>query len=161
MGHLWGHLLAGGAGVEWLFGYGFPHHDINLEDFRSRDQMWRQTTHALEFFRRYLPFAEMTSADELVKPSGTFCFAQPGQVYTVQWRGGEADLQLWLPDAKYTIQWFDPRPGGDLRSGSVAAVRGGSFVSLGKPPRNPDRDWIILIKLDGPAPSQITAPPAG
>jgi hypothetical protein len=36
---LWGNLLAGGAGVEWYFGYKHPHADLNLEDFRSRNKL--------------------------------------------------------------------------------------------------------------------------
>ncbi len=34
---LWGSLMAGGAGVEWYFGYRFAHNDLGLEDFRSRE----------------------------------------------------------------------------------------------------------------------------
>ena len=38
--HLWGNLMAGGAGVEWYFGYTFPHNDLNCENWRNRDHMW-------------------------------------------------------------------------------------------------------------------------
>ncbi|MBA7605015.1 hypothetical protein ES703_12143 [subsurface metagenome] len=48
--HLWAHLMAGGAGVEWYFGYKFAHNDLNCEDWRSRDHMWDLTRYALEFF---------------------------------------------------------------------------------------------------------------
>jgi hypothetical protein len=34
---LWGHMLAGGWGTEWYFGYKHPHSDLTCEDFRSRD----------------------------------------------------------------------------------------------------------------------------
>src|SRR5690606_3633308 len=54
--HLWPHFMLGGAGVEWLFGYRYPHNDINLEDFRSRDRMWELTTIAREFFEKYTRF---------------------------------------------------------------------------------------------------------
>ena len=33
---LWGNLMAGGAGVEYYFGYEFPHTDLNSEDWRQR-----------------------------------------------------------------------------------------------------------------------------
>jgi hypothetical protein len=161
MDHLWGHLLSGGAGVEWLFGYKFAHNDINLEDFRSRDQMWRQTTIAIEFFQDQLPFTEMVSADECTGAAGASCFAKPGQLYAVQWRGGEKEFPLWLPHARYSVQWFDPRRGGKLRSGSVASLVGSdAFADLGMPPSDPDRDWIAIVKLDGPAPKELTLPPA-
>ncbi|WP_265561698.1 DUF5060 domain-containing protein [Sphingomicrobium arenosum] len=38
---LWGHLLAGGSGVEWYFGAQHDHNDLTAEDFRSRDKLWR------------------------------------------------------------------------------------------------------------------------
>ncbi|MEZ5397232.1 MAG: hypothetical protein R2724_31255 [Bryobacterales bacterium] len=41
--------MGGGAGVEWYFGHQYPHMDINMEDWRSRDRMWDQTRYALEF----------------------------------------------------------------------------------------------------------------
>ena len=44
---LWGNIMAGGAGVEWYFGYQYAHNDLGLEDFRSRDRMWDQTRHAV------------------------------------------------------------------------------------------------------------------
>jgi hypothetical protein len=62
---LWGNLMAGGAGVEWYFGYKYAHNDLNAEDWRSRDRMWDQTRHALEFFQRHLPFSRMSQADDL------------------------------------------------------------------------------------------------
>ncbi|HVJ69059.1 MAG TPA: DUF5060 domain-containing protein [Caulifigura sp.] len=159
--HLWGHFLSGGAGVEWLFGYKYPHNDIKLEDFRSRDNMWRQTTIAVDFFHKHLPFVEMKSADDHAQPAGTCCFAKPGQVYAVQWRGGEKDFGLWLPEARYTLQWFSPRHGGGLQPGTVTSVQGtGDFAAMGAPPHDADRDWILLVKLDGKAPNVLTPPPA-
>jgi len=37
---LYGNLMAGGAGVEYYFGYKFPENDLVCEDFRSRDKSW-------------------------------------------------------------------------------------------------------------------------
>jgi hypothetical protein len=39
-GTLWGNLMAGGAGVEYYFGYQRPQSDLTCQDFRSRDLMW-------------------------------------------------------------------------------------------------------------------------
>ncbi len=61
---LWGVLMAGGAGVEYYFGYQFTQNDLVCEDWRSRDQSWDYCRIALEFFRDHrIPFWEMTSAD--------------------------------------------------------------------------------------------------
>ncbi len=35
--------MAGGAGVEWYFGYRNEHDDLGMEDWRSRAAMWRQS----------------------------------------------------------------------------------------------------------------------
>ena len=54
---LWGNLMAGGAGVEYYFGYQLPQSDLVCEDFRSRDKSWDYARYALEFFRDYrIPF---------------------------------------------------------------------------------------------------------
>lgn len=157
--HLWGHLLAGGAGVEWLFGYKYAHHDVNLEDFRSRDQMWRQTRIAVNFFHEHLPFRDMQAADEYVQPAGAFCFAEPGQVYAVQRLGGNQDLKLWLPQARYSVSWLNPRRGGKLQTGNVpVAIGSNDYISVGNPPQDADRDWIALVKLDGPPPLAVPPP---
>ena len=52
---LWGNLMAGGAGVEWYFGYSYPHSDLTAQDWRSRDQMWDYTRYALEFSKPTCP----------------------------------------------------------------------------------------------------------
>ena len=162
---LWGNLRAGGGGCEWYFGYKYAHNDLNVEDFRSRDRMWDQTRHAVEFFREHLPFAEMEAADELVRREGAWVFAKPGHVYAVYLPpalDGAAPVEpakLWLPEAKFTLAWFDPRNGGLLRDGEVKTLRGPGFRSLGVPPGDPGRDWVGLVRLDGPAPAELPPPP--
>jgi hypothetical protein len=156
--HLWGHLMAGGAGVEWLFGYNYAHNDINLEDFRSRDEMWRQTTVAIQFFQEHLPFTQMQSADEYVLPSGLYCLAKPGEVYAAYLPEGQ-EAQLWLPAAAYSSRWFKPRAGGELHQGSVVTVEGGGFRAIGPPPADPGKDWLAIVRLAGPAPATVAQPP--
>ena len=48
---LWGNLMAGGAGVEYYFGYTLPQNDLRCEDFRSRERSWEYCAIALRFFR--------------------------------------------------------------------------------------------------------------
>ena len=47
---LWGNLMAGGAGVEYYFGYGLPDNDLVAENFRSRDKSWDYGRIAIDFF---------------------------------------------------------------------------------------------------------------
>ena len=49
---LWGNVMAGGAGVEYYFGYKFPENDLLCEDWRSRDQSWDYCRICLEFFTK-------------------------------------------------------------------------------------------------------------
>ncbi|HEU0141211.1 MAG TPA: nucleoside hydrolase-like domain-containing protein [Bryobacteraceae bacterium] len=142
---LWGNLLGGGSGVEWYFGYKYPHMDLNCEDWRSRDRMWDQTRHALTFFHRHLPFWEMEPDNSLASStSGARVFAKRGEVYAVQLPGGTGDLSV--PEGRYTVSWYNPRTGGDLVAGSVAYITGPGSQSLGSPPSEPERDWIVLVK---------------
>jgi hypothetical protein len=141
---LWGNIMAGGAGAEWYFGYKYVHNDLHCEDWRSRDLMWDQTRYALEFFHKNLPFTEMSPDDSLV--SNGWCFTKPGKVYVVYLPdGGTTDLTLLEGD--YTIQWFNPRTGGDLQTGSVKEVKGPGKTSLGHPPSDLNKDWVILCKI--------------
>jgi hypothetical protein len=141
---LWGNLMGGGAGCEWYFGYSHPHTDLTCEDWRSRDNMWNQTRHALTFFQTYLPFTEMVPSDGLT--SSGWCFAKAGQVYAVYLpNGGSANLQVG--SGTYSVQWYNPRAGGALQNGSVASVTGPGSVSIGAPPAG--NDWVALVKSTG------------
>ncbi|MFK8110547.1 MAG: DUF5060 domain-containing protein, partial [Rubripirellula sp.] len=64
---LWGTLMAGGAGVEYYFGYQFAENDLVCEDWRSRDRSWDYCRIALEFFsKQQIPVETLSPADELV-----------------------------------------------------------------------------------------------
>jgi len=142
---LWGNLMGGGSGVEWYFGAKYPHMDINCEDWRSRDRMWDQTRFALEFFRAHLPFWEMSPDSSLASRAEARVLAKPGQVYAVQLpKGGEVSLKL--EPGGYSVRWFNPRAGGALQTGAVATVNGPGVVSLGRPPAEPDKDWVALVR---------------
>lgn len=155
---LWGNLMAGGAGCEWYFGYRYPNNDLNLEDFRSREEMWKQTRIATRFFQEHLPFPQMESADELVQNRNAYCFAEPGRIYAVYLPADES-TRIWLPQAGYRVNWFDPAQGGELRTGSTTRIEGPGFKELGEPPAKETQDWVVLLELDGPAPEKIPEPP--
>jgi hypothetical protein len=141
---LWGNLMAGGAGCEWYFGYKYPNNDRTCEDFRSRERMWDLTRYAVEFFRKYLPFAEMTPNDRLV--SNGWCLAKEGEVYCVYLpQGGGSNIQL--SEGRYSVEWFNPRNGGNLTSGSIKEVSGPGEVSIGQPPEEPNNDWVVLVRI--------------
>ncbi len=150
---LWGNLMAGGAGVEYLFGYKNPHNDLLCEDFRSRDQTWDYCRHALEFFaREKLPLLQMASHDALIgnpaSDNSKYCFAQPGHVYLVYLPNGGADTALDLSGVKgnFALHWYNPRAGGPLVTGPVTKLSGGAPAKLGAPPADPTADWLAVIR---------------
>jgi len=145
---LWGHLMGGGAGVELYFGYGFAHSDLTCEDFRSRDRMWDQCRHALEFFATGdVPFDEMESHDELTGKDGVWCLAGAGHFAVYLRDGGDASLDLTRASGQFEVRWFDPRHGGEFRRGSVGSVDGGGRRDLGTPPGGATTDdWVVLVR---------------
>jgi hypothetical protein len=148
--HLWPGLMAGGAGVEWYFGYRFPHHDLEMEDWRSRDRMWDQTRDALDFFQRYLPFHEMESCDALLSGAPGHCLGRKPDVYAVYLpQGGEARLDLGEGAGTFEVLWFDPRGGGALATGTVTTIQEPGVRSLGLPPADRKRDWAVLVRKIG------------
>jgi len=146
---LWGNIMAGGAGVEWYFGYALAHSDLTCQDFRSRDSFWPGCRHALQFLSaNAVPFQDMTNRNSLVSGNGNNanrCLAKTGHTYLVQLpSGGTHTLNLAGTTGTFTVKWFDPRNGGALVAGPV--VSGGGTVSLGAPPNTTTQDWIALVQ---------------
>jgi Domain of unknown function (DUF5060)/Putative collagen-binding domain of a collagenase len=142
---LWGSLMAGGAGVEWYFGYRFPHNDLNLEDFRSREAWWAQSTIATQFMNQY-PLEEMSCRDDLVDAPGAYCLAKEDSLYLVYLPEGSGQIRLKiLQSASFDVAWFNPRTGGDLQQGGQKTFQGEGYKLLGAPPSDPDKDWVVVI----------------
>ncbi|MEO1009949.1 MAG: DUF5060 domain-containing protein [Bacteroidota bacterium] len=147
---LWGNLMAGGAGVEWYFGYKFDHNDLKCEDWRSREILWDQTRHALEFFKGHLPFSKMKAANGLTDNPGDLVFAENGNSYAIYLPEVlETQLDLTGFPYSYTLAWYNPRTGGKLQKGTVRTVKGGGKVSLGFPPDR-KKDWVALLRIKRP-----------
>jgi len=151
---LWGVLMAGGGGNEYYFGYRYVENDLVCEDWRSRDASWDYCRIAIGFFfDNEIPFWEMTHADQRVgnpdHDHGNYCFAKSGDTYVVYLPdGGTAELDLTDAPGRYRVEWFDPRSGGDLQTGSVSELDGGASRSLGQPPNDPHEDWVVLLRRE-------------
>lgn len=149
---LWGNLMAGGAGVEYYFGYQLPQNDLLCEDYRSRQQSWDYCRIALEFFSRHkVPFWNMVNADALVGnhkgDNSRYCLALPGEIYVIYLpTGGTCEIDLSETSGDFAVRWYDPRNGGELQIGSVKEVTGGKTVSPGPPPADEGEDWVILLQ---------------
>jgi hypothetical protein len=142
---LWGNLMAGGGGVEWYFGYMYPNSDLGCEDWRSRDLLWDQTRTAIDFFHKYLPFNEMVNADNITSADNDYCLAKEGEIYAVYLPDG-SPTKIELPEGQYSIQWFNPRSGGELMNGSIISISGKGLLPTGTPPVLDGKDWVCIVK---------------
>jgi hypothetical protein len=138
---LWVHLMHGGAGVEWYFGYDYYHNDLTCEDFRSRENMWEQTKIAREFWAQ-IPFQRMRSRNDLVDRWQTYCFAAQ-DFYLVHLPNGDyTDLTL-TDTGNYVMGWFDPRNGGDLVNVQSFHMAAAGDYRVENPPTT--EDWVAAI----------------
>jgi hypothetical protein len=143
---LWGTLLAGGAGVEWYCGYRYPHNDLNLEDFRSRDIWWKQSTIATRFVQQF-PLEEMKCNDDAINVKGAFVLEKPGEIYLAYLPAGTQNAKINLSGGKtYSVKWFNPRDGGEMQVGSLVSNQGKGFQSLGNPPSDTEKDWLVVVQ---------------
>ena len=147
---LWGSLLAGVSGVEWYFGAQYTHNDLTCEDWRSRENMWKQTDIAKEFFQSELAYWEMENHNELIQLEGGYCYAKPGDIYVIyQPIGAKPPYQLDLGESagNFEVLWLNPRTKGDLQTGTVSQISGGGTQDIGLPPG--DKDWVALVRRAG------------
>ena len=143
---LWGALLAGGAGVEWYFGYRYPHTDLTCEDFRSRDNWWKQSAIATQFLQQF-PLEEMQPNSSLINVKGAFCLEKPGEIFVAYLPAGTQNAKISLPgDKPFSVKWFNPREGGEMQDGTIASVQGKGFVSVGNPPADLVKDWVVVLR---------------
>lgn len=144
---LWGNLMASGAGVEYYFGYDTGETDLTAQDYRSRAKMWRYTRYALEFFKKYVP---LPTLKRLTNTSNGWLLGKEGDTYLIYLNKG-GSTAITLPNtASYRVQWYDPRQGGDLQTGSVGWLVGGGSLTIGNPPSAPGEDWVALIRRQDP-----------
>jgi hypothetical protein len=141
---LWGNLMAGGAGVEWYFGYQHPHSDLTCQDWRTREKVWNQCRYALEFFKKHeIPFWEMKCEDEMTENTDDYVLCKPGKIYLVYLKhGGEVEIDV--SEGSFYYFFFNPRTGALLKSRiHTGSARAGQKVELVTPDKN---DWLLVIK---------------
>lgn len=145
---IWGTLMNQGAGCEYYFGYKAAHSDLTCTDFRSRDKWWDYCRYALEFFEHNsIPFWQMTANHSLTSNEDDYCLAKVGQVYVVYLKpGGTTSLDLSGQSGTFRVDWYNPRSGGNLHTGSVAVVNGGEAVALGNAPSSALEDWVVFVR---------------
>lgn len=139
---LWGNLMAGGAGVEYYFGYNTGETDLTLQDFRSRELKWNEARIAHEFFlKNKIPFWDMAPSGE---SSVGWTLSKPGEHYLVYLpSGGAPKVDLSGGKGRFQVSWFNPRTGSIDKE---SFVQGGSQVDLGQPPSG--GDWAVWARSE-------------
>ncbi|MEM6831490.1 MAG: hypothetical protein AAF551_13350, partial [Bacteroidota bacterium] len=142
---IWGTLMAGGGGVSWYYGYKHRQNDLYCEDFTLRENMFKQTKTAIDFFlNNDIPFWEMENRNDLVDNGR--CFAKENDTYLIQ-LSGATFANLYLEKARtYQVKWFDPVGGGPLQDGTKNRISGKGTHAIGRPPGDPTKEWIVLIQ---------------
>lgn len=145
---LWGHLMGGGAGVEYYFGYQFVENDLVCEDWRSRQQSWKYCAIALDFFRQPgVAIEETIPADELVgndaHDNSAYCLAEPGRTYLVYLPyGGTIPLDLSNAAGELQLRIFNPRTGEVVKG--TKSISAGKIVNLSAPDEK--NDWLLVVQ---------------
>ena len=152
---------AGGAGVEYYFGYSYENSDLTCQDYASREKMWRQSKYALDYFRdNQVPFQDMMSSKNLNSPVTTklpagstdwllsSIYSKRHVVYRKVGNATGATLTGLLPGT-YDVKWYNPRAGGPMQRGSIptfVVTNTAQVMSYGLPPNTPTLDWVVNIK---------------
>ncbi len=145
---LWGSLMAGAYGVEWYFGWLTAANDLNAEDFRLREALWRQTAAARRLMEG-LPVAQLTPADRLVGKTAWCMAGAPGWLVYLP-DGGSTELTVGAYDNVRALRarWFDPVTGREL---GVTDPRKENDVLLLVPPtieaaKKWSTDWVVWVE---------------
>ena len=145
---MWPWYISGGGGYEWYLKKPENHnYDQVIDDYRITKTMPKHIGIAVNELIK-LPLIEMAPHNELLvdMPKG-YCLAQPGVVYAIydQRKGTSFQLDLSGIEDTFTVQWLNPREGGDWQTGSVKSVKGGGIVDLGQAPNTLDQDWCCIV----------------
>ena len=145
---LWGSLFAGGAGFEWYFGAKYEHNDLQCEDWRSRERLWKQSAVAVDFMERYIPYWEMEALEMSGNEEEVYALAKEGVLYALYLSKADISrIALDLPEGNYSLKWYNPRKGGELQEGSTPLITGKNGNSqIGTPPNEIEDDWVLLIQ---------------
>ncbi|MEM7308156.1 MAG: DUF5060 domain-containing protein [Planctomycetota bacterium] len=147
-------VLFSGGNIEWYLGFkSLPlGGDHSVEDFRTREEMWRYSRYARELLEKYFEFWEMEPADYLLTGDNPYLgggevFAKIGREYAIYMPAASwpSDLNLnGHADGLFEFRWFNPRTG--VFEGEPSYEFGGNKVALGTPPSSPDEDWVVTVQ---------------
>jgi len=107
---LWGNLMAGGAGVEYYFGYKTGCGDLDCQNWRTRENLWKQSKAALDIFRS-LPFYTLQPANQLAG-NKAWCLADRDLSTILVYGKNLSELRIAVPDScRYEYTFYNPLTG--------------------------------------------------
>ncbi|MRT92056.1 DUF5060 domain-containing protein [Ancylomarina sp. 16SWW S1-10-2] len=144
---LWGTLLAGGAGVEWYFGWKYPEADLSMNNFRSRHNMWLQSTIATDFIKKY-PLEDMYACNSMLSSKGeAYCLCHRENKFILGYLPYAYNAnKVKLVEGDYQVKWFNPFTGGNMVKGNITDIKGGGMRNIGFPPKADNQDWLVVIE---------------
>jgi hypothetical protein len=131
---LWGTFMAGGAGVEYYYGYNTEQNDLNAEDHRTREVKYKEAAIAQQFFTA-LAVENMKANDELTASEEDYVFGNENQWVVYLPKGVSTAINL--PKGSWTAKVFDPIKGG------FKSIN----VKISKTISGPDKsqDWVLVL----------------
>lgn len=152
-------VLFSNGGIEWYCGY----HplplggDVRLEDFRTREEMWRYSRIAREFLEDHFDLARATPGDHLVQTGasafgGAETFLEPHRRMAVFLPHAETapTIELTNLHGVYSVRWFSPRTGEMVAQGPNISQSEGATANLQVAVSDTHLDWIVLLeRVDG------------
>ncbi|MGB3468153.1 MAG: DUF5060 domain-containing protein [Cyclobacteriaceae bacterium] len=138
---LWGTLMAGGAGVEYYYGYQTGCGDLDCQDHRTRQTKWHDARNALRFFDSYLQtfLPHMRNMDDITAVKEDYVLGISGKIYAIYLPNG-GSTKIKLPQGNWSIQWYDPAGRTPLLSSSEK-IENNSITAPS------EDDWVGLISI--------------
>ncbi len=150
-------VLFSSGGIEWYCGYhDLPlGGDVKMENFRTREDMWRFTRIAREFMAEHLSVERMHPADHIVTgENGSFggaeALLEPDQKLAIFLPSASQvpTVNMSELDGTYRVRWFNPRNGQLAGRGPDVSSSQGA-VQLQVVITNTQSDWIVLLDRIG------------
>ncbi|ALQ07918.1 DUF5060 domain-containing protein [Pseudoalteromonas fuliginea] len=138
--NVWATFMAGGAGIEFYLGGGG---DLVEQDLTPYKNYYLAMTNAVAFFQKYVPFTKLTPAPELTKTGWSL---SDNSAFYLFYFSNASQAQVTLPNACYTLDWFNPRTNNYI-NGKRFCINTATSTQLATPPNTPNNDWVYLINL--------------
>ena len=152
-------VLFSNGNIEWYCGYhSLPlGGDVRLENFRTREEMWRFSRIAREFLQENFDLADIRLGDHLVDMNDpeygeAEVVLQPNEKMAIFVAKGLSPLSLMGPtvdmvnlSGTYSVKWISPRTGQVVAQGPDV-TQSSTPITLDVPVTEFAEDWIIFLE---------------